>query len=97
MSIGLPGHTSCMTEPQTITSDHLSRLLDADSGSAIIGLIQGRVDVIEAGQLDSEDFRGALEVISRDELRARLGEDPSDDRLTEQAEALTAIVHQLGG
>jgi hypothetical protein len=48
-----------MTEPQTITTDHVRSLLDAEPG-AIIGLIEGRVDVIAADQVNSEEYRGDL-------------------------------------
>jgi hypothetical protein len=83
-----------MTEPQTITSEHLRRLLDAETDGATLGLIEGRVDLVEA---DSDDHRGAIEVISRDDLVERLGDDPTEETLVEQAEALTAVVHQIGG
>nr|MCW2727897.1 hypothetical protein [Aeromicrobium sp.] len=86
-----------MNEPQTITTDHLRTLLAADSGSARLGLIGGRVEVIAADQLDTDDFRGSLEVVSRDDLVARVGSDPSDETLSDEAGALTTAVRQLGG
>ena len=40
-------------------------------------LVEGRTEVIGAGQLASEQYRGALEVISHDDLVKRLGDVPS--------------------
>jgi hypothetical protein len=83
-----------MTEPQTITTDHVRALLDADDEATVLGLIGGGIEVIAA---DRADEQGALEVISRDELVERLGSDPSDEDLSEQAAALSAAVQHLGG
>jgi hypothetical protein len=85
-----------MTEPQTITIDHVRALLDAGPG-AIIGLIEGRVEVIGAEQTDTDDYRGALEVITRDDLADRLGQDPDDSELAEQADQLSMAARTLGG
>ncbi|MCW2840821.1 MAG: hypothetical protein JWR55_2304 [Aeromicrobium sp.] len=82
---------------QTITTDHLQALLDAEGGRTTIGLVGGRIAVIGAEQLGTEEFRGALEVIDRDELIDRLGDDRSAARLDDEAAALTAAVHLLGG
>ncbi len=81
-----------MTEPQTITPEHLQALLDATSDTARLGLVEGRFEV-----LDGDAGDGALEVITRSELRDRLGDDPGDDELERQAATLTAVVEQLGG
>jgi len=86
-----------MTEPQTITTDHLRTLLAADDAEARIGLVGGAVEVIDADQRDSEQYRGALDVISRGELEDRLGGAADEDRLRAQAEALTEAVLHLGG
>jgi hypothetical protein len=85
-----------MSEPQTITTDHVRALLDAGSG-ATIGLIEGRVEVIDAEQLGTEDFAGALEIVSHDELAGRLGDEPGDHELAEQADQLTMAARTLGG
>jgi hypothetical protein len=85
-----------MTEPQTITTDHVRALLDAAPGSTI-GLIEGRVEVIGADSQGSDDYRGALEVITRDDLVDRLGEDPDDSELAEQADHLSQLARTLGG
>jgi NADH dehydrogenase len=85
-----------MTEPQTITADHLRSLLDAGTGARLV-LIEGRVDVVGAAQLDNDEYRGALEVTDRDSLAQRLGDDPSDEQLADEAGALTTAAQSLGG
>jgi hypothetical protein len=78
-----------MTDPQTITPDHLRSLLDADSDTATLALLEGRIDITDADQ--------GLEVISRQELAERLGADPTDDDLATLAGTLTAVAQELGG
>lgn len=84
-----------MTEPQTITSDHVRSLLKQEDG--FIVLIEGRVDVVDAAQLDDDAFRGAIEVVSRDDLGKRLGDDPTDEQVGQLAKSLTVAVQQTGG
>ncbi len=84
-----------MTEPQTITSDHVRSLLKQEDG--FIVLIEGRVDVVDAAQLDDDAFRGAIEVVSRDDLGKRLGDDPTDEQVGQLADSLTVAVQQTGG
>lgn len=86
-----------MTEPQTITPDHVRTLLDADDGAASLVLIEGRVEVLTADRLDSDEYRGAFEVVSRDELAGRLGPDPSDEDIAAEAGGLSTSVQQIGG
>lgn len=86
-----------MTGPQTITVDHLRELLDTQDGDAIIGLVGGEVRVIHADDRDADDNRGAIEVISRENLVERLGGDPSEDELQARAEELTAATELQGG
>lgn len=80
-----------MTEPQTITPDHLRQLLAAPPG-AFLGLVEGEVRVVERG-----DATGALEVVSAHDLRGRVGQEPSGDGLASEAEALTVASQRLGG
>ncbi|MGZ8819098.1 MAG: hypothetical protein ACXWZR_17250, partial [Mycobacterium sp.] len=47
--------------------------------------VEGRIDVIAPGQLASTEYRGALEVVSREDLVKRLGEAPSEHDVAEQA------------
>lgn len=86
-----------MTEPQTITPDHVRALLDADDGGTTLVLIEGRIELLDADQVGTGDHLGALEVISRDELAERIGDDPDDDAIEREAGALTTSVAQLGG
>lgn len=53
---------------------------------------EGRIEVIEGGQLASGEFRGALEIVSQDDLFRRLGESPSDHDFAEQAAALDTAI-----
>lgn len=85
-----------MTPAQTITSDDVRSLLRAGEG-AILGLLEGRVVVIDADRVEDDLQRGVLEVITRDDLRERVGADPSDDELAAQADVLSTTVGQLGG
>jgi hypothetical protein len=52
--------------------------------------------VIGAAQLASEQYRRALEVVSRDDLAKRLGDGPSEHDLAEQAALLDTAVNELG-
>ena len=79
-----------------ITADDLQRLLAAEQKNATMVLVEGRIDVIGAGQLASPDYRGALEVVSREDLVKRLGEAPSDHDVAEQAGVLDAAISDLG-
>jgi hypothetical protein len=80
-----------------ITTDDVRRLLDAEQKDAVLVLIEGRIEVIGAGQLASESYRGAMEVVSREELAERVGESPSEHELAEQAATLDTAVSELGG
>jgi hypothetical protein len=81
----------------TISTDDVRRLLSAEGRDAILVLLEGRTEVIGAGQLASEPYRGALEVVSRDDLAKRLGDAPSEHDLAEQAALLDSAVSELGG
>lgn len=83
-----------MSEPQIITAEHLRALL---AGGAVVGLVEGRVVVVGEEELGSEHVRGVLEVITRSELEARVGKEPDEGVLAEQADALTLAVSELGG
>lgn len=81
-----------MTEPQTITAQHVRSLLDSPSAGATLGLLAGEVQVV-----DADGGSDALEVVSRAALVERLGTDPSDDAIAQEAAALTAAVQHIGG
>lgn len=81
----------------TVQSDDVRRLLDAD-GDAVLVLLAGRTEVISGAELDDEEHRGALQVITRADLLDRVGDaEPSESDLTVQAALLDAEVAQLGG
>lgn len=79
-----------------ITADDLRRLLAAEQKNATMVLVEGRIDVIGAGQLASAEYRGAIEVVSREDLVKRLGEAPSEHDVAEQAGVLDAAISDLG-
>ncbi|EHB55213.1 hypothetical protein MycrhDRAFT_2407 [Mycolicibacterium rhodesiae JS60] len=80
-----------------ITADNVRQLLDSQSDTVLV-LVEGRVDVIDAAELDTDDYRGALQVITREELIEQAGgEQLSDRELVEQAAALDMAVAELGG
>jgi hypothetical protein len=82
----------------TVTADDVRRLLAADEPDATLVLIEGRVAVVTAAELDSDAYRGALELVSRDELLSRIGRrELSERELEEQAESLDVAVRDLGG
>ncbi|MGX9788019.1 hypothetical protein [Mycobacterium sp. MMS18-G62] len=81
----------------TISTDDVRRLLAAENADAVLVLIEGRTEVIGAGQLASEEYRGALEIVARDDLAKRLGDAPSEHDLAEQAALLDSAVNELGG
>ncbi|OBB28110.1 hypothetical protein [Mycolicibacterium elephantis] len=81
----------------TISTDDVRRLLHAEDKNAVLVLVESRTEVIGAGQLASEKYRGALEVISREDLLNRVGAEASERELTEQAAILDSAVSELGG
>jgi hypothetical protein len=82
----------------TISSGDVRRLLDSELKDAILVLVEGRTAVIAAGQLASEQYRGALEVVTREDLVSRLGgTEASDHEVAEQAASLDTAVSELGG
>ncbi|NTY61555.1 hypothetical protein [Mycolicibacterium sphagni] len=80
-----------------ITADNVRRLLASET-DAVLVLVEGRIDVIDPAALDTDEYRGALQVITRDELIEQAGsEELSDRELLEQAVALDMAVAELGG
>jgi delta 1-pyrroline-5-carboxylate dehydrogenase len=81
----------------TISTDDVRRLLQTDVPDSVLVLLEGRTEVVGASQLASEQYRGALEVVSRDDLVKRLGDAPSEHDLAEQAALLDTAISELGG
>ncbi len=81
-----------------ISTDDVKRLLQDDDPEAMLVLIGGRAEVIKPRDTESSQYRGALQVVSRDDLIKRTGgADLSDHDLAEQAALLDATVSELGG
>jgi NADH dehydrogenase len=74
-----------------ITKDDVGRLLAADEDAKLV-LVEGRTEIVSGASGDG------LEVISRADLLARMGDsEPSDRELADQAAALQTAVSELGG
>jgi hypothetical protein len=81
-----------------ISADDVRRLLEHDDPEAVLALIEGRIEVVSPRQTESPEYRGALQVISRDDLLQRIGaQDLSDRVIEEQAAILETTVAELGG
>lgn len=82
----------------TISADDVRELLEDEDPGAVLVLIEGRAEVITHRETYSARYQGALQVVDRDDLVARLGSaDLSDRELVEQAAILDATVAGLGG
>jgi hypothetical protein len=78
-----------------ISTDDVRNLLDAEEGAVLV-FLEGRAEVVGPRQLDTEQYRGALQVIDRDDLVKRLGAEPSEHELVEQAAQLDSQISELG-
>jgi hypothetical protein len=83
----------------TLRPDDLRHLLDSSLPDPRLVLVEGRLKVVTADDLDTEPYRGALLVVSRDELLVRTGGRPdlSDRELEQLAATLSVPVDELGG
>ncbi|WP_409468727.1 hypothetical protein [Streptomyces sp. HC307] len=80
-----------------ITPEQIEALLASDADDPALIVTAGTVKVVPASALDSERYRGAVEIIARDDLVAQLGTDvPSRRDLKETAARLDTAVTQLG-
>ncbi|PNG21993.1 hypothetical protein [Streptomyces cahuitamycinicus] len=80
-----------------IRPEHIEALLGSDADDATLIVTVGTVVVVPASALDSERYRGALEIISRHDLVTRLGTSaPSRRDLEETAAGLDTAVTRLG-
>lgn len=76
-----------------ITKETLRQLLEAEDGAVLV-LREGQFHIVGS----AGDPGGGLEVISRADLLARIGDaEISDRELTDQAAALETAVSELGG
>jgi hypothetical protein len=79
-----------------ITAENVRQLLASETDAVLI-LVEGRIHVVDPAALDTDEYRGALQVITRDELIEQAGgEQLSDRELVEQAAVLDMAVAELG-
>ncbi|WP_406815322.1 hypothetical protein [Mycobacterium sp. M23085] len=82
----------------TIGPADVRRLLDSPDADAALVVIEGRAAVVAPVDLDSPEYRGALQIATRQELVQRVGHaELSERELTEQAEELDTALRNLGG
>lgn len=82
----------------TIDAEDVRRLLASPDPDATLVVIEGRAAVVAPVDLDSTEYRGALQVATRQELVERVGHaELSDREVTEQAEELDTVLRNLGG
>ena len=83
--------------PNTITAERIRELLRSPDHDPRLVLLEGRALVVAGEDLGTDRYRGAVEVVSRSDLTARLGaQDPSDRDLETLAAPLEAVVTELG-
>jgi hypothetical protein len=81
----------------TVRVEDVRRLLDCPEQDAVLVLVEGRVEVVTPAQLDSADYRGALQIATRAEVLQRTGGATlSDNELAQQADELDTEVRNLG-
>ncbi|CAM3314620.1 hypothetical protein KIPE111705_01600 [Kibdelosporangium persicum] len=80
----------------TVREEDVQRLLDAEVDNAVMVLLEGRVQVVAAADLDSPQYRGALRVASREDIAKRHGP-LGEHELKEVAAQLDMEIAELGG
>jgi hypothetical protein len=81
-----------------ITAGDVRQLLQGEKTDAVLVVVEGKTAVVAQSEIDSPEYRGALQVISRDDLLQRIGgADLSDRVIEEQAAILDTTVAELGG
>ena len=86
-----------MAKPSVVHAEDVRRLLAAEEPDATLVAIEGRIEVVTPAQLDSPDYRGALQIATRDDVVQRTGgAELSERELAEQAEGLDTAVRNLG-
>ncbi|OBG96264.1 hypothetical protein A5697_21970 [Mycobacterium sp. E3251] len=80
-----------------VNADDVRRLLAAEDEHAALVAIEGRIDVASPAELDAPDYRGALQIATRQEVLERAGGTQLSEReLAEQAEELDTALRNLG-
>lgn len=81
-----------------VSADDVRRLLASQDPDAALVLIEGHVAVVTPAELDGPDYRGALQIMRREDLlRQAGGARLSEDELAQQAEDVNTAVRNLGG
>jgi Cytochrome P450 len=81
----------------TISADDVRTLLATDP-DAVLVIVEGRAAVISSKDVESPRYRGALQVVTRDELVDRVGDaELSARELGELAADLDTAVSEMGG
>ncbi|MFD1829641.1 MULTISPECIES: hypothetical protein [Streptomyces] len=83
--------------PSEITAQHVRELLDSPDPDPRLVILEGRAQVVPAGRLGTDSYRGAVEVVSRDDLTARLGGDAAGRDPDTLAARLQTVVDGMGG
>ncbi|MEU4444434.1 hypothetical protein AB0K14_11675 [Actinosynnema sp. NPDC050801] len=82
----------------TVKARDLRELLTSDLPDPNLVLIEGRLEIVQVDDLDTDRFRGAMLLLSRAELLARgVDENSPDQELERQAAAVSTAVDELGG
>jgi hypothetical protein len=80
-----------------VTAHDVRRLLDSPEDDAALVAIEGRIEVAAPAALESADYRGALQIATRQEVLQQVGRaELSDRELAEQAEELDSALRNLG-
>ncbi|MFI8193633.1 hypothetical protein ACIF8T_33475 [Streptomyces sp. NPDC085946] len=80
-----------------ITAEHIRDLLESDADDPRLVVVSGAAAVVPAAELETDRYRGAMEVVSRRDLLARLGTgEASRPDPAEIAARLDATVTRLG-
>ncbi len=81
----------------TVTADDVRRLLASQDEDAALVALEGRIEVATPAELNSADYRGALQIATRQDVVQRAGGARLSDREpAEQAEDLDTTVRNLG-
>ncbi|WP_447006142.1 hypothetical protein ACRAKI_06530 [Saccharothrix isguenensis] len=81
----------------SVKASDLRGLLDSPLPDPNLVLIEGRLEVVQVDDLDTDRYRGALLLLSRAELLARgVDETSPDEELERQAAIVSTAVNDLG-
>jgi hypothetical protein len=80
-----------------IKPEHVKALLESEAEEPTLIVVSGAAEVVPASALGTDQYRGAMEVVSRRDVTAQLGiGDATPHDLEEIAARLKAAVTRLG-